>query len=486
MENLVLQNKKEIINQKETFNSSQINHNIFLTKMEDTANSEKQFLCEKCNKLFSTFGNLKIHINSIHYNNRPFKCTFPNCTKKYVCETKLIIHERTHTGFKPFICQICQKSFNEKGNLKEHIKTHSEIRPCKCHLCGKGFKCTGTLKEHIKYFHYKIKRFCCRFCNKAFGKMCMLKTHLIVHTKEKKYKCEFESCGKCFTEKRNMLKHYARHFKNTNEKINNESLQKSHGPKKNDEDFEAKIRNALNQLDNKNIEEVNLEEKTEKGKKMDIINQIEKTEVENKMDVINPTEKTEEENKMDVINPTEKTDVENKMAILNPIDKKEIENKMDIINPIEKTEIEKKIDILNPTEKTEIENKMNIDLNKTKENLPPYPCGENKNNYINFLNSVNNSCVKNLFNFTNFFPLIFNLWSNNNNLIGITEKNDKNNLKGKNINNDNYYDISNIYNNNINTRNNTWCINYNCFIGSNFDNLNTLRFNEENNFNEKK
>ena len=46
------------------------------------------------------------------------------CGKREPCMAKLLVHERKHTGEKPFKCDACGKGFKSRSNLRSHMVVH--------------------------------------------------------------------------------------------------------------------------------------------------------------------------------------------------------------------------------------------------------------------------------------------------------------------------------------------------------------------------
>ena len=70
------------------------------------------------------------------------------CDKEFNRPDKLKAHIITHSGIKPFACQICGKEFGRRPHLKEHEKAHREEYPYKCTKCNRGFFRPKLFKEH--------------------------------------------------------------------------------------------------------------------------------------------------------------------------------------------------------------------------------------------------------------------------------------------------------------------------------------------------
>ncbi|KAM9342051.1 uncharacterized protein KZ484_014726 [Pholidichthys leucotaenia] len=155
---------------------------------------EKPFSCGTCGQNFTQRGHLKSHMR-IHTGEKPFSCE--TCGHKFNERGYLKSHMRIHTGEKPFSCETCGHKFNERGHLKSHMRIHTGEKPFSCETCGHKFNERGHLKSHMR-IHTGEKPFSCETCGHSFTRHQNLKTHMRIHTGEKPFSCE--TCGQSFTQ----------------------------------------------------------------------------------------------------------------------------------------------------------------------------------------------------------------------------------------------------------------------------------------------
>lgn len=77
------------------------------------------FKCQKCGKLFKNAQNLKVHDRK-HSGIRPYGCEF--CSQRFYQQSHLRCHVRTHTGEKPYECQHCGQRFTQSSSMHSHIR----------------------------------------------------------------------------------------------------------------------------------------------------------------------------------------------------------------------------------------------------------------------------------------------------------------------------------------------------------------------------
>ncbi|CAK9825675.1 Zinc finger protein 76 [Anthophora retusa] len=170
---------------------------------------------EGCTKVYSTPHHLKVHERS-HTGQRPYRCTHPKCKKSFSTGYSLKAHLRTHTGEKPYKCpnETCDKSFKTSGDLLKHVRTHTGERPFLCPFdgCGRSFTTSNIRKVHVRT-HTGERPYKCTQpkCGKAFASATNYKNHIRIHSGEKPYVCSIENCGRRFTEYSSLYKHHLVH-----------------------------------------------------------------------------------------------------------------------------------------------------------------------------------------------------------------------------------------------------------------------------------
>lgn len=105
-----------------------------------------------CEMVFRDTILMKRHCRNVH-GDAPWHCRF--CPKKVRTKEALDIHERVHTGEKPFLCrQGCERRFAHATDRVRHERSmHTSEKPHKCVQCNAAFVRRRELVIHLQRHH---------------------------------------------------------------------------------------------------------------------------------------------------------------------------------------------------------------------------------------------------------------------------------------------------------------------------------------------
>lgn len=174
-----------------------------------------------CGSVFTSSDELTAHLTSAHVGGGKarYECFWDGCDRYgergFSSKQKICRHLQSHTGHRPFQCQLCQQNFSEAATLQQHMRRHTQEKPYSCDFpgCGKSFAIMGALTIH-KRIHNGLKPFKCSYCGRAFTESSNLSKHLRTHTGARPYTCTEPSCRKSFARPDQLTRHMGIHRKN--------------------------------------------------------------------------------------------------------------------------------------------------------------------------------------------------------------------------------------------------------------------------------
>jgi hypothetical protein len=172
--------------------ASELSRNNHIRIYHDPSMVRLNCAVEGCDFVCSNRKELNAHRKKEHVDKQSYPC--PYCGKVYKRNTNRGLKRHianAHEKKEKYKCDQCDYVSNSKDNYKVHMVTHSDERPYACDYedCNSTFKLAGKLSRHIKEIH-KSNGVQCPHCDEMRSTQDNLVRHIRrIHNNELRYTC---------------------------------------------------------------------------------------------------------------------------------------------------------------------------------------------------------------------------------------------------------------------------------------------------------
>ena len=164
-----------------------------------TSGDDSNLKCAECQHNFISLLSLKHHVAKKHNPFYEFRCEFPFCHYRFLTQSELEAHSKSHGNIYAYRCPRCNQGFQRKSEMDSHlVSKHSVIKRTgdfhTCDKCSTAFKSSTELNGHV------MKKHC----------FCVIKSQSTtsaqsVDTQTHAHSCP--TCNQCFRSKGEMESH---------------------------------------------------------------------------------------------------------------------------------------------------------------------------------------------------------------------------------------------------------------------------------------
>uniref|UniRef100_A0A8C4R0R6 C2H2-type domain-containing protein n=1 Tax=Eptatretus burgeri TaxID=7764 RepID=A0A8C4R0R6_EPTBU len=164
--------------------------------------------CPLCPYQTAEAGLLSQHLSTVHSQSLPHLCQ--HCGKGFRHPSELRKHVRSHSGERPYACDLCTYRSAQAYNLQMHIRARHRHQPnFRCTVCGVAFSCLSELRRHV-VLHGAEREYHCPHCTHRSSNSSDLKRHIVsIHTRNFPHRCQV--CDKGFHRPSELTKHMGTH-----------------------------------------------------------------------------------------------------------------------------------------------------------------------------------------------------------------------------------------------------------------------------------